>query len=92
MTWHCMQKLILIPIYDDVHSTKFPGKDMCTKTTDCLDPSLKPNQTFLEVYNCNNEKPPRKVTQPAEKVVSTTISIKSRDSHLCKYDSVLTKE
>ena len=37
-----------------------------------FDPSLPANKTFLEVYNCNNEKPPRKNVMPAEKAIYRT--------------------
>ncbi len=40
----------------------------------CLDPKIPENKTFLEVYNCNIEKPERKNTMPAEKAVSEKIS------------------
>ncbi len=53
-----------------LNSTTYPGSDACPSTQDCFDPSLQSNQTFLEVYNCNIEKPPRKELQPAEKTVS----------------------
>ncbi len=35
-----------------------------------MDPSVREGNTFLEVYNCDIEKPPRKNTMPAEKQVS----------------------
>lgn len=36
---------------------------------DCLDTNLPENKTFLGVYNCNYEKPPRKNLMPAEKAI-----------------------
>lgn len=50
-------------IFDN--SIKHPPKD-CPS---CLDTHLPTNKTFLEVYNCNNEKPPRKNLMPAEKAI-----------------------
>lgn len=43
----------------------------CNKRKDCFNPALPKDKTFLEVYNCNIEKPERKNTMPAEKAVST---------------------
>jgi len=38
----------------------------------CLDPSPPKSTTFLEVYNCNFERPPRKNLMPAEKQIYKT--------------------
>ncbi len=40
----------------------------------CLNPTVPEDKTFLEVYNCNIEKPVRKDTMPAEKAVSENLS------------------
>jgi len=45
-----------------------PSSHEC-KVQKCFDPSLPQGQTFLEVYNCNIEKPPRMNVMPAEKAI-----------------------
>ncbi len=45
-----------------------PKSETCQKRK-CFDPALPENKTFLEVYNCNIEKPPRKNVMPAEKAI-----------------------
>jgi len=45
-----------------------PATKECEKQK-CFDPSLPEGKTFLEVYNCNFEKPPRKNVMPAEKAI-----------------------
>jgi len=45
------------------------SKDTSCGKQDCFDPDVPQNKTFLEVYNCNIEKPPRKKTMPAEKQI-----------------------
>ena len=45
-----------------------PNSNECEKNK-CFDPALPENKTFLEVYNCNIEKPPRKDVMPAEKAI-----------------------
>lgn len=56
----------------------------------CFDPSLQQNKTFLEVYNCNNERPPRKDVQPAEKAVSIIGFFCSTSESFFNYDIILT--
>jgi len=50
-----------------VYSTT-PTTEECVKQK-CFDPSLPEGKTFLEVYNCNFEKPPRQNVMPAEKAI-----------------------
>lgn len=45
-----------------------PSSPEC-KVQKCFDPSLPEGKTFLEVYNCNVEKPPRVNVMPAEKAI-----------------------
>ena len=45
-----------------------PETEQCVKSK-CFEPSLPENKTFLEVYNCNIEKPPRNKVMPAEKAI-----------------------
>ena len=46
------------------------GKETTERTKGKFDPALPPSKSFLQVYNCNDEKPPRKKVMPAEKAVS----------------------
>jgi len=48
-------------------NTTSPGS--CNK---CFDPILPKNTTFLQAYNCNIERPPRKDLMPAEKQIYKT--------------------
>jgi len=48
-------------------------KKKSSKTcSECFNPSLPANKTFLEVYNCNRERPPRKALMAAEKQIYRT--------------------
>lgn len=46
--------------------------DGCNNRKACFNPALPKDKTFLEVYNCNIEKPERKNTMPAEKAIYRT--------------------
>jgi len=51
-------------------NTTSPGsEEKCQSNKDCFDPIVPENTTFLEAYNCNIERPPRKTLQPAEKAI-----------------------
>ena len=52
-------------------TTAIRDNNQCKRT--CMDPSVTEGNTFLEVYNCDIEKPPRTKTMPAEKQVSNKI-------------------
>eukprot|EP00559_Dactyliosolen_fragilissimus_P008562 CAMPEP_0184872140 /NCGR_PEP_ID=MMETSP0580-20130426/41115_1 /TAXON_ID=1118495 /ORGANISM="Dactyliosolen fragilissimus" /LENGTH=764 /DNA_ID=CAMNT_0027374885 /DNA_START=177 /DNA_END=2471 /DNA_ORIENTATION=+ len=53
----------------------------------CLDPSIPENKTFLEIYNCDIEKPPRKNTMPAEKQIYRPDYVKF---HFVHYSTITT--
>ena len=61
----------------------------CNNRKACIDPALPKNKTFLEVYNCNIEKPERKNTMPAEKAVSSLTKYTPRVFWLFSYSPVI---
>lgn len=75
-----------------LNTSAITDNTQCRRT--CMDPSVREGNTFLEVYNCDIEKPPRKNTMPAEKQIYQTDYVKFHFVHYSTMTniSVLSKD
>ena len=49
--------------------------EKCYERRTCFNPVVPKNTSFLDVYNCEQELPPKKMSNPAEKQVTISFHL-----------------